>query len=74
MICSKCGKETAKLKGSLCRACFMVASIEDEQMVEAIDNDLPKKYHTPLNPDVSSVQVFINMSKEYQARYANKNS
>ena len=48
MRCKVCGSETDKLKHGLCRPCFMVAGVESEEMKEALENDLPKKYHIPV--------------------------
>ena len=68
MRCKMCGNETDKLKNGLCRPCFMVAGVENEQLKEALENDLPKEYHTPINKKVSTQEVFILMSQQYQQR------
>lgn len=68
MRCKVCGSETDKLKHGLCRPCFMVAGVESEEMKEALENDLPKKYHIPVNKEVSTKQVFMQMAEDYQKR------
>ena len=72
MICKQCGREVSSLKGEICRACFMVSGIESERIRESHMYDLPKEYHIPVNEKSSTMQMFMEMSQEYQERSINK--
>lgn len=72
MKCRKCQKDVESLKQGLCRPCFMVAQVEVEARQEAMENDLPKEYHTPINSEKSTQDVLRRMSEQYRERERNR--